>query len=95
MRDAACREFLEETGLEVELGPVFTVHSNFHDPESLTVGIWFTGTAVGGRLQAADDLDQVNYFPLDELPNEIAFPADRLTLDELRLANSASQDIWA
>ena len=95
VRDAARREFLEETGLEVELGPVLTVHSNFHAPESLTVGIWFAGTAVGGRLQAADDLDRVKLFRLDALPDNLAFPTDRLTLDELRLAKSAPLDIWA
>lgn len=85
VKDAARREFLEETGLEVELGQVFTVHSNFHNPEALTVGIWFTGIVVGGHLQAADDLDEVNYFPLDALPTELAFPTDRLVLEELRM----------
>ena len=91
VRDAARREFLEETGLEVELGRVFTVHSNFHNPEALTAGIWFTGTVVGGHLQAADDLDEVAYFPLDALPSEIAFPTDRLVLEELRMARGHSR----
>ncbi len=83
VREAAQREFLEETGLQVEIGPVYTVHSNFHNPESLTVGIWFTGTASGGLLQAADDLDAAQYFPLDTLPEPLAFPTDRLVLDQL------------
>ena len=74
MREAAYRELLEETGLHVEVGPVYTVHSNFHDPESLTVGIWFNGSVVGGTLQAGDDLDLVDYFHLDNPPEPLAFP---------------------
>lgn len=83
VREAAQREFLEETGLLVQIGTVCTVHSNFHNPESLTVGIWFRGTVSGGGLQAGDDLDAAQYFPLDSLPEPLAFPTDRLVLDQL------------
>ena len=84
VRAAAAREFLEETGLEVEIVDVYAVHSNFHNPNDLTVGIWFKGSVVGGALQAGDDLDMVGYFPLDDLPEPIAFPTDRLVLEQLR-----------
>ena len=84
IRDAARREFLEETGLEVQLGPVCAVHSNFHNPNQLTVGIWFWGRITGGRLQAGDDLDQVEYFPLSLPPPPMAFPTDLLVLQQLR-----------
>ena len=84
VRCAARREFLEETGLEVELGSVYTVHSNFHDPRTLTVGIWFRGIRTGGELQAGDDLDLVDYFPLDQLPDPLAFPTDLKVLEQLR-----------
>ncbi len=82
VRLAATREFLEETGLEVELGAVVAVHSNFHNPDQHTVGIWFAGMVVGGELAAADDLDAVEFFE-PHLPPELAFPTDALVLTEL------------
>ena len=84
IREAAKREMLEETGLIIEVGPVYDVHSNFHDPNSLTVGVWFTGTIVGGTMNASDDVDIVDFFPLDEIPKPLAFPTDSLILDRLR-----------
>jgi len=84
VRAAAVREFREETGLMVELGPVLTVHSNFHDQERLTVGIWFAGKIVGGTPAPADDLDRVGFFPWAAPPSPLAFPTDGLVLAELR-----------
>jgi ADP-ribose pyrophosphatase YjhB (NUDIX family) len=84
VRAAAVREFREETGLEVELGELLAVHSNFHDPERLTVGVWFAGKVVAGTLQAADDLDKVEFFPLEAPPAPLAFPTDMLVVEDLR-----------
>jgi 8-oxo-dGTP diphosphatase len=84
VREAAVREFQEETGLIVALGPLLAVHSNFHDPERLTVGLWFAGRVVGGILQAGDDLDRVGFFPLAAPPSPLAFPTDEVVLNELR-----------
>jgi 8-oxo-dGTP diphosphatase len=84
VRVAAAREVTEETGLDVNVGDVFAVHSNFHDVNQHTVGIWFRGTVLGGRLQPADDVDQVGFYPLDDLPGPLAFPTDQLVVDQLR-----------
>jgi ADP-ribose pyrophosphatase YjhB (NUDIX family) len=82
IEEAAHREMLEETGLEVVLLGVFAVHSNVHDPEQHTVGVWYAGEARGGALRAGGDLVRVDFHALDALP-EISFPSDRLVLREL------------
>lgn len=82
VRQAAKREIREETGIEVELGPVFNVLSNFHNPENHTVGIWFLARRTGGTLQAGDDVDEVRWFALDD-PPPMAFPTDMEILRQL------------
>jgi ADP-ribose pyrophosphatase YjhB (NUDIX family) len=86
IRAAARREMREETGLEVALGEVVAVHSNFHDPTKQTVGVWFRGRIIGGALRAGDDLDRLGYFPL-ERPPTLAFPTDAQVITALHSAS--------
>jgi len=83
VREAARREFLEETGLRVDLGPVYAVLSNAHDPEARSVGIWFLGTAVGGSARAGGDVVELGWFDPAGPPAPLAFPTDRVVLDAL------------
>jgi 8-oxo-dGTP diphosphatase len=83
IRTAAARELAEETGLEADVGDVIHVASNFHDPNKLTVGVWFAGTVTGGALAAGDDADEVGWFALDDLP-PLAFETDEALFERLR-----------
>lgn len=83
VREAAEREFREETGLETRTGAVVAVHSNFHNSRQHTVGIWFRGEVVGGELAPdADELDAVTFAHPGE-PPPLAFPTDALVLAQL------------
>src|SRR5262249_43266712 len=44
VRAAAAREAREEAGVEVVVGDVLQVASNFHEADKPTVGIWFAAT---------------------------------------------------
>src|SRR5690606_33498736 len=93
VRAAAVREFAEETGLLVELGEVYAVRSNFHNPALHTVGIWFRGTILRGELCPQDDLSAAAWFDLRQLPQAIAFPTDVEVLARWR-AGSVEPYIW-
>lgn len=82
VRAAAARELEEETGLVADIGETVFVASNFHDPDKLTVGIWFEGRVVGGELRAGDDADEVGFFPLDDLP-PLAFETDEALIGRM------------
>ncbi|MGH2584693.1 MAG: NUDIX domain-containing protein [Dehalococcoidia bacterium] len=90
LREAATREFEEETGLRVRLGEAVAVHSNFHNPAQHTVGVWFSGEVIAGEPVASDDLADVRFFSLDALPENLAFPTDRLVLEQLRAARTTA-----
>ena len=80
--ETAAREVLEETGLIVEIGPLLDVYHNPPDQGGASIFILYAASRTGGRLQAGDDADQVDFFGADQLP-ELAFANTRLALTHL------------
>ncbi|MBD3368297.1 MAG: NUDIX domain-containing protein, partial [Candidatus Eisenbacteria bacterium] len=74
---SAAREVREETGLDIEITGVFDTWASREDPRTPVVSIAFTGRVVGGRLRPGDDASEARYFPLDSLPDDIAFRTHR------------------
>ncbi|HYA04134.1 MAG TPA: NUDIX hydrolase [Syntrophobacteria bacterium] len=92
VRSCAMREMKEETGIDVVLGPVFDVHSNFHDRERQTVGVWFLSRACGGTLSPGSDAEEARFFPITEVPADMAFPTDLVVCNKLQGLLSSNGD---
>ena len=84
VRAGAAREAREEARVEVTVGEVLQVTSNFHDPEKPTVGIWFAAELVDPQATpvAGDDAVAVGWFDPSE-PPPLAFPTDATLLARL------------
>jgi 8-oxo-dGTP diphosphatase len=70
------QEVKQETGLDVEIESIVTILSSFYAPGYHFLAIYLLARVVGGRLKAADDLDQVEWFSLAGPLPEMAFEED-------------------
>ncbi len=75
VEDAAIREAKEETGLAVELTGLLGVYSDpARDQRMHTISTVFTAAARDPEaISGGDDAAEAKFFPLDALPQEIAF----------------------
>jgi ADP-ribose pyrophosphatase YjhB (NUDIX family) len=77
--DAAVRETLEETGLQVDLTGLFNVYSYPGSP----VIIVYTARVMGGTLTPCAENDRLEWLTPEEIPWEtLAFPSTREALRE-------------
>lgn len=78
--ETAIREVREETGLDLKLTSFFEVYSGNDDPRSNAILLLYLAEIVGGKLVAADDALDVDFFGFDKLPDKIAFEAHHQAL---------------
>ncbi|MBC6952525.1 NUDIX domain-containing protein [candidate division KSB1 bacterium] len=79
---AALRESVEETGMNVNLGVLLGVYSYTDDPRSNMVLVVYRASTKDGSLAAGDDADEVQLFPINQLPQQIAFEGVRQAIKE-------------
>lgn len=85
VEDAARREVLEETGLEVELKGLVGVYSDpRRDPRGHVISIAFWAVPKGGVLAPSSDASEVEVF--EKLPELIAFDHKKIILDAIKSA---------
>ncbi|MCU0572597.1 MAG: NUDIX hydrolase [Syntrophobacteraceae bacterium] len=84
LEDAARREAVEETGLELEGLEQFRAYSDpARDPRHHTATVVFTAVGLGVP-KAADDARHLEVFPFDALPNVLAFDHGVILSDYLK-----------
>jgi len=76
--EAVVREMAEETGLVVEPGTL--VGTVRRGPYLIAD---YRCAVVGGTLRAGDDAIELAWYPLDALPDDLAFASHRQALTEL------------
>lgn len=86
VREAAAREALEETGIQVAVGPLLGV---FQEQGSRVVFLAFAAAAPEGEPVCGDECLEVRFFPLDALP-PLAFSTDAAILDAWRALRAAA-----
>ncbi len=80
--DAGRREILEETGLEVEVDGIVAIREIINAPNEHRLIVFSKGRPVGGRMRAASDLDEVQFFSHQELGRLDISDIVRSVLDE-------------
>ncbi|OYT62237.1 MAG: DNA mismatch repair protein MutT [Thermofilum sp. ex4484_15] len=92
VEDAARREAMEETGLEVSLIKLIGVYSDpDRDPRGHVISIAFLAKAIGGRLKASTDAKEVKVFK--KPPSNLAFDHSKILKDALRMLEKGGIDL--
>lgn len=83
-QDAVRRELREETGLDIEVGPLTGIYTDVYGEGGVaTLNLYYAATVTGGTEQPADDVSEIGWFPLGDVPlDEIAFENGRRAISE-------------
>ena len=91
--EAAVRETLEETGLNVRIKKLFDVTGTCEHMYNHIILVLYEAQIIGGTLQANDDAMDAGFFPLDNPPPNIAFPSHRSAIEKFKNGNYLSLNV--
>lgn len=81
--DGAVREAKEETGLDVQVTHQLGIFMDTYGiDEEATLNLCFIVKVIGGTEKANGDIAELRWFPIDEIPAEIAFDNGRRMIEE-------------
>lgn len=75
--DALRREMREELGVEVRIDGLVGIFVDRYGDNESTLNIYYAATVSGGDLRPGSDVADAVWFPLDRLPEPIAFENNR------------------
>lgn len=73
-REGAVREAKEETGLDIEPVEILGIFIDRYSNQGYNHNTYFVANNLGGELQPDDDAIDAKWFPINDLPDKIAFP---------------------
>lgn len=85
VEDAVAREVKEETGLTVKRTKLVGVFSSPSRHPKQVITIFYLAETEDGTAIAGDDADDVQWFALDNLPEQLAFDHEQLIAASLEL----------
>jgi ADP-ribose pyrophosphatase YjhB (NUDIX family) len=92
VEEAAAREAMEETGLEVHSLKILWVYSKpGRDPRGRSITVVFVARAEGEPV-AGDDASHVSVFDPEEIPSELAFDHAEILGDYLSFRHSQNPE---
>jgi len=84
VEEAAIREVKEETNLDVKIERLINVFSAFDSPKRHVIVIFYAGKIIGGALKAGDDALEVRFFPLNKIPEPLAFQSHTAVIESIK-----------
>jgi len=82
--EAALRETKEETGLDIQVTSLLDVYGACDDPRVRVVLVVYEGRILDGEVRPGDDAAAAQFFPLDALPENMAFSSHLKALEVFR-----------